>query len=977
MSHVTGTVQPFGPLTIGPDSGQAAASPNTWIAEITPANPPIGKIKFVILHFRNAVLPASNRVEVPLGYDTDIFTSADGAEFWTRPINVNAMPGGNATIKYITNGAANGGVILDKYGRGEQHAGEQDPTSISNCDPFLVDLDAASKYKEPNHYDPFWFCSPPPNWENLLCVTDTGDIRYKVARSVGMFVHADGDHLSTCSVTLIGPDLVVTAGHCMADPVEHVKSTSIIFNYEVACDGTILPGFAPFFFKAKEVVAQTFSGGVDYCVIRLKVPPGLPSIQMRHDIPAAGQQVFGVHHPNGAVKKLSLPHPAFDTVLSSDASNVRVHSNFHVSGGSSGSGLFDAAGRITGVLSNGNPCSGSALTYYPSASILQAIDTPPVTPVITRDVMLVIDRSGSMSLDGGSGRPKIEEARDAASLFIQLVRLDAGNKFGLVSFSTSAQLKSALITSTNPHKQTLIGTAPYSGGLVGSLAPGGSTTIGGGLKLAGANMPAAANPRSILLLTDGLQNTPPMIDAMDVQNAISGISLNAIGYGTDSSLDGALLNGLASAHSGSYVRADSNLKLEKFFAQAFGNIFEAGLLIDPEFELADGERTTKPYPFNVCGEDTITVVVGWDNLDTRLYIEVTSPLGAAILATTPGIDDATGRTWTFLRIPLPHGGERDGLWNVTVLRPGGGEFPPPAPATRYFINVIASGGPVLRQVHNATRFYTGDVINPLVSLGYPNGASIDEATVRVTITRPDSSIGNILSHEKLHTPPPDPDTIPARQFTMQQIERRTGQPVVKYTATSYELLNTPEHTRGSFEPGGLYGNTLKDVLTLEGDYTFHVVAVYGEDCVSSRELLWSAHVVASVDPTRTGFVVTDGGRGPDGKHTGTVTITPRDPYGNNVGPGRDIDVSGGSGTLVTGPVRDNGDGTYTVPVSWDPALGGPGVVVGQPGRPGVVITPKKPEEPPAEKKCTLCWGLLGLLLLLLLLLILMWACGKC
>jgi hypothetical protein len=40
-------------------------------------------------------------------------------------------------------------------------------------------------------------------------------------------------------------------------------------------------------------------------------------------------------------------------VTGSSSAGIFVPSNFHVSGGSSGSGLFDAAGRIIGVLSRG------------------------------------------------------------------------------------------------------------------------------------------------------------------------------------------------------------------------------------------------------------------------------------------------------------------------------------------------------------------------------------------------------------------------------------------------------------------------------------------------------------------------------------------------------------------------------------------------------------------------------------------------
>src|SRR6266567_5405429 len=92
MSHVTGTVQPVSPvLKIGPDFGPPT-SPNTWTVNFAYTPAPTGT-KLVILHFTGASFPASNRLEVDLGYsggEMDIFTSADGSDFWTRPVNVEA-----------------------------------------------------------------------------------------------------------------------------------------------------------------------------------------------------------------------------------------------------------------------------------------------------------------------------------------------------------------------------------------------------------------------------------------------------------------------------------------------------------------------------------------------------------------------------------------------------------------------------------------------------------------------------------------------------------------------------------------------------------------------------------------------------------------------------------------------------------------------------------------------------------------------
>src|SRR5262249_43142537 len=319
---------------------------------------------------------------------------------------------------------------------------------------------------------------------------------------------------------------IITAGHCHTP--EEALTSSVTFDYQTQSDGTVPPGYNPRFYKVKAVLAHHWDSVGDFSLLQLaEAPVGIPVIQMRHDLPVApsgsgpGEQIFGLHHPNGAVKKLSLPHgEGFATVLSISPTSITVPTTVDVSGGSSGSGLFDLAGRIVGVLSNGDPCHGGHLSYFPTATILTAIaPTPP--PPLTRDVMLVLDRSGSMSMDDGTGRSKIEAARDAVSLFVQLVRAGTGNRAGLVSFSTTPSTNFAIVKVTDPTKTALIGPAPYSGGIVGGLTPGGNTTIGGGLDAAHAQIPAAGtNPRAILLLTDGLQNTAPMVADVEAAHAL-------------------------------------------------------------------------------------------------------------------------------------------------------------------------------------------------------------------------------------------------------------------------------------------------------------------------------------------------------------------------------------------------------------------------------------------------------------------------
>lgn len=942
MSHITGIVQVLGaPVTIGPDSGAPPSSPGVWALDFAHAPAP-GGTKLVMLHFQNVNLPGANRIEVDLGYDTDVFTAADGGTFWTRPVNVFAFAGGTIPVRYITAGAPAGGAQIDRYGRGERHAGGPGHPSFSNSDPFLPD----PVYTEPT-YDPFWFCSPPPNWENVHCIPD-GDLRAQVAKSVGMIVsihqpdsYSPVEYVSTCTVTLVDADKVISAGHCHSP--DEALTSSVIFNYETDCGGNRLPGYSPRFHKVRVALKYRYDSGYDYSLLQLRTAPaGIAPLQLRADLPGVGEQVFGIHHPNGAVKKISLPHASFATVTASGAMGIRVGTAFHVSGGSSGSGLFDAAGRVVGVLSNGAPCSGSQLLYFPTATILTQIAPAPPPPV-TRDVMLVIDRSGSMSEGDGTGRRKIDAAKDAVSLFVQLVRADTGNRAGMVSFSTTAGPPTfAIAPVTDANKNALIGPPPYAGGLVGTLTPGGATSIGEGLDAARAQFPMpGANPRAILLLTDGLQNRPRSIE--EVEPALAGIDIHAIGLGSDSNLDSTLLSALAAAHGGLYTRASSGLALLKFFSQAFGNIFEAGVLLDPESDLPAGQ-SAQPLTFRVCGEERLTAVVGWDRTDASLIVRLRTPGGTIVDAATAGVESQLGRNWTYLRVPLPQGGERDGAWQVEVLRPrGGGEFPPPAPALRYFVSVIPAGGPrLLREPEEQARGYTGDTISPLLRLRQADGSWPHELAIELTVLRPDAGIGNILSDSGLGPGEIiDGDELPPRQATLKAIEQTNGKPAIHYIEEHFTLKEDAANTRGAFEAAGSLGIALPDFLRMEGNYTFHAVARYG-DCDGSRELVWTMHVDIGIDGGRTDVTVTPIEPGPNGEQCLRLTFTPRDKYGNRFGPGRagDMNVAPRPGSTLTGAVKDLGNGSYQVDLCWD--IGSaepPGIVIGQPGRPPVSVGP--------------------------------------
>ena len=89
-------------------------------------------------------------------------------------------------------------------------------------------------------------------------------LRIGSAAAVGIIVevHRDpaiGPHVSSCSGTLIAPDLFLTARHCLNDPSgEDLRSASVTFDYATDCDRSRPPGHVTRFFKVIEEVA---SGG--------------------------------------------------------------------------------------------------------------------------------------------------------------------------------------------------------------------------------------------------------------------------------------------------------------------------------------------------------------------------------------------------------------------------------------------------------------------------------------------------------------------------------------------------------------------------------------------------------------------------------------------------------------------------------------------------------------------------------------------
>ncbi len=143
------------------------------------------------------------------------------------------------------------------------------------------------------------------------------------------------------------------------------------------------------------------------------------------------------------------------------------------------------------------------------------------------DILVIVDRSTSMSWEDESGQPKIVAARKAVSVFVGLMNLER-DQVGLVTFESTPQL---LVPLTQDRAQ--IERA------IGTIRPEGGTDIAGGIQVASAELRSVRRRPDakaiIVLLTDGnpFNTTRLTTVAASDQARNAGTTIYTIGLGED------------------------------------------------------------------------------------------------------------------------------------------------------------------------------------------------------------------------------------------------------------------------------------------------------------------------------------------------------------------------------------------------------------------------------------------------------------
>ena len=537
------------------------------------------------------------------------------------------------------------------------------------------------------------------------------------------------------------------------------------------------------------------------------------------------------------------------------------------------------------------------------------------------DVVVLLDRSGSMNQQSDpwddASPSKMDAAKSGAAFFSDLIENDASHTVGVLTFSTDPSAAAELpLAEADENSKTAVQNS------LSQVSPAGSTGIGEALIAAQNVLDQGPNDRKVvLLLTDGMENECPRVqdpsgicnDYEDadgnglndlVTDALGDTQVCAVGYGGEAAIDGLMLRNLTERQGGIYVNGVGELDLKQFFLRCFSSIFNFQEVIDPIEVLPASTNVSSPIVVSDLLSDSLTFVLAWEEGDPSLDISIQTPSGTSLDISARGIEESSGPNWRIIRLDLPLDGEEPGEWRASVVRTQQGVD------QRYFLDVLASGGPKLEFDPGKVNTHTGDSL--LVKLRIPTPSrpmeGFDSIDARVTITAPDESIGALLSQHGLVNSSSSRGESPGPvQASLGAIWNRTGGMISTSTST-YQLYD--DGTNGDrFANNHYFSVEIPTAAEYEGHYElyFEVDFTYQQRTLH-REMRSTLYVSPGIDPTPTSLQISDVGTDASGGQLFDITLAPQDRYGNPLGPGRPsmIGVELGSGVTPA----DDSSGTF-------------------------------------------------------------------
>ncbi len=354
--------------------------------------------------------------------------------------------------------------------------------------------------------------------------------------------------------------------------------------------------------------------------------------------------------------------------------------------GTDASGLYFL--HIDGTDFAGNDLSGRAnfssfdpqVDLDPTIGFTNTDNTHRFSIASRRDIVLVLDRSGSMSGSSPGFSSKIAALQDAGNIFLDILIPSTGMNLGGVKYDDVIE---TLCPTCFIGPATTTQISDIRTGIM-TLAARNMTSIGGALTEAANQLSTVdVDKNLVLLFTDGKHNTSPTvasglasIHALDPDNT----TISAIGFGSGSSINIPQLETIVNSTNGELLVTSSGLELHKFFVEALMN---AGgtpysiFITDPIASINQG--ATNEHSFTVNSYDRqIAIVVDWGNTSGQLSIKLKTPNNKTITPTTQNtveqISYSGGDSYAIYQLNFPLGNSNNddyynewhGLWKLQV-----------------------------------------------------------------------------------------------------------------------------------------------------------------------------------------------------------------------------------------------------------------------------------------------------------------------
>ncbi len=445
------------------------------------------------------------------------------------------------------------------------------------------------------------------------------------------------------------------------------------------------------------------------------------------------------------------------------------------------------------------------------------------------DIVLVMDRSGSMTLPSGTpGINKLLALQNAANGFIDYIELDGGHRLGLVQFEEAL----VPLTPVFDLQELVAGNLVDAHDAVNTMNVGGMTNIIAGVEEGIhqlTDVPLPNKKQSIVVFSDGKHNRPLGSDLNVIHDQIidNDIRFYSIGFGTD--VDEDTLSTVAHDSGGTHVNENNLnvLDLKKNFLSIAASAVDDAVMVDPRFKLGAGEKASIDVAISKEDKD-LKFAINWTTKNTDMVgVTIITPGGCKINKDFEQLEFRTGDTHELIKIDLPFKcrgrQEHEGVWKLIVTRNHKG-----AP-DKEEVDLIAFGGSLTRLFAKSNVTSEGVFLAAkLVS----NGRIVKDAIITANVTYQGRSDKSSEQEDRF------PGKFGERKiYERKKNRQRSFKVELSKVVNMSKALNL---TNKSSQKSWMGGKGKLQKVTKNGTYKVHLKASYREkDRNLTRELITS------------------------------------------------------------------------------------------------------------------------------------------